>query len=39
MAKSYGFDISKPASNAKQAIQWLFFGYLAAVKDKNGAAM
>ena len=39
MAKGYGFDISKPASNAKQAIQWLYFGYLAAVKDQNGAAM
>jgi formate C-acetyltransferase len=35
----YGFDISKPASNAKEAIQWLYFGYLAAVKEQNGAAM
>lgn len=39
MALSYGFDISKPASNAKEAIQWLYFGYLAAVKENNGAAM
>jgi formate C-acetyltransferase len=35
----YGFDISKPANNAKEAIQWLYFGYLAAVKEQNGAAM
>jgi len=35
----YGFDISKPASNAKEAIQWMYFGYLAAVKEQNGAAM
>lgn len=35
----YGYDISKPASNAKEAIQWLYFGYLAAVKQQNGAAM
>ena len=35
----YGFDISKPASNAKEAVQWLYFGYLAAVKEQNGAAM
>ncbi len=35
----YGYDISKPASNAKEAIQWLYFGYLAAVKEQNGAAM
>ena len=35
----YGYDISKPASNVKEAIQWLYFGYLAAVKEKNGAAM
>jgi formate C-acetyltransferase len=35
----YGFDISKPAKNAKEAIQWLYFGYLAAVKEQNGAAM
>ena len=39
MAQKYGFDISKPATNAKEAIQWLYFGYLAAVKDQNGAAM
>ena len=39
MAKSYGFDISEPASNAKEAIQWLYFAYLAAIKDQNGAAM
>ncbi len=39
MAQSYGFDISKPASNAKEAIQWTYFGYLAAVKENNGAAM
>ena len=39
MASKYGFDISVPASNAKEAIQWLYFGYLGAVKDQNGAAM
>ena len=39
MAKSYGYDISGPASNAKEAIQWTYFGYLAAVKEQNGAAM
>ena len=39
MALSYGFDISKPASNAKEAIQWTYFGYLASVKENNGAAM
>lgn len=39
MAASYGFDISKPARNTKEAIQWLYFGYLAAVKEQNGAAM
>ena len=39
MAASYGFDISKPATNAREAIQWLYFGYLAAVKENNGAAM
>lgn len=39
MANKYGFDISKPASNAKEAIQWTYFAYLAAVKDQNGAAM
>ena len=38
MAKTYGCDISKPASNAKEAIQWTYFGYLAAVKENNGAA-
>ena len=39
MAEKYGFDISIPAKNAKEAIQWLYFGYLGAVKDQNGAAM
>jgi len=39
MAQSYGFDISKPANDTKEAIQWLYFGYLAAVKEQNGAAM
>ncbi len=39
MALSYGYDISKPARNTKEAIQWLYFGYLAAVKEQNGAAM
>ena len=39
MALSYGYDISKPAKNAKEAIQWVYFGYLGAVKDQNGAAM
>nr|WP_281438555.1 formate C-acetyltransferase [Synechococcus sp. C9] len=39
MAQSYGFDISKPAANAREAFQWLYFGYLAAVKEQNGAAM
>jgi formate C-acetyltransferase len=39
MAKSYGFDISVPAATAKEAVQWLYFGYLAAVKEGNGAAM
>ena len=39
MAASYGFDISLPASNAKEAFQWLYFGYLAAIKTQNGAAM
>ncbi|WP_018606409.1 formate C-acetyltransferase [Uliginosibacterium gangwonense] len=39
MAAKYGFDISKPAANAKEAVQWLYFGYLAAVKEQNGAAM
>ena len=39
MAEKYGYDISRPAGNAKEAIQWLYFGYLGAVKDQNGAAM
>ncbi|MFC2647602.1 formate C-acetyltransferase [Atopobium sp. oral taxon 416] len=39
MAKIYGFDISKPATNAQEAVQWLYFGYLAAIKTQNGAAM
>ncbi len=39
MAASYGFDISKPAKNTQEAIQWLYFGYLAGVKENNGAAM
>ena len=39
MAESYGFDISKPAKDAKEAVQWLYFGYLAAIKTQNGAAM
>ncbi|WP_084125798.1 formate C-acetyltransferase [Demequina sp. NBRC 110054] len=39
MAASYGYDISGPASTAKEAVQWLYFGYLAAVKEQNGAAM
>ena len=39
MASSYGFDISKPATNAQEAVQWLYFAYLAAVKENNGAAM
>ena len=39
MALKYGFDISVPASNAKEAFQWLYFGYLGAIKDQNGAAM
>lgn len=39
MASSYGFDISKPATNAHEAFQWLYFGYLAAIKTQNGAAM
>ena len=39
MAQKYGFDISNPASNAKEAVQWLYFGYLGAIKDQNGAAM
>ncbi len=39
MASAYGYDISNPASNAQEAIQWLYFGYLGAIKDQNGAAM
>ena len=39
MAALYGFDISKPATNGKEAVQWLYFGYLGAIKEQNGAAM
>ncbi len=39
MATSYGFDISKPAANSREAVQWLYFAYLAAIKEQNGAAM
>ena len=39
MAASYGYDISQPAKNAREAVQWLYFGYLAAIKTQNGAAM
>lgn len=39
MGLSYGFDLSKPATNAKEAVQWLYFAYLAAIKQQNGAAM
>jgi len=39
MASKYGYDISEPAKNAKEAVQWLYFAYLAAIKDQNGAAM
>ena len=39
MAASYGYDISRPAKNAREAVQWLYFGYLAAIKTQNGAAM
>ncbi len=39
MAASYGFDVSRPAATAQEAVQWLYFGYLAAVKEQNGAAM
>ena len=39
MAEIYGYDISQPATNAKEAVQWLYFGYLAAIKTQNGAAM
>ncbi|MCO7124697.1 formate C-acetyltransferase [Sporolactobacillus shoreicorticis] len=39
MAESYGFDLSRPAANAREALQWIYFGYLAAIKQQNGAAM
>ncbi|MEM6363773.1 MAG: formate C-acetyltransferase [Planctomycetota bacterium] len=39
MAQSYGFDISKPATNGREAVQWTYFGYLGAIKEQNGAAM
>jgi len=39
MAQSYGYDVSRPAKNAKEAVQWLYFAYLAAIKQQNGAAM
>ena len=39
MAESYGYDISRPAENAREAVQWLYFAYLAAIKEQNGAAM
>ena len=39
MAASYGFDITRPAENAKEAVQWLYFGYLTGIKEQNGAAM
>jgi len=39
MASSYGFDVSKPAANAHEAVQWVYFAYLAAIKEQNGAAM
>jgi len=39
MAQAYGFDVTRPAATAKEAVQWLYFGYLAAVKEQNGAAM
>src|SRR4029453_14311161 len=39
MAASYGFDVSRPAGNAREAVQWLYLGYLAGVKEQNGAAM
>lgn len=39
MAQMYGYDISRPAQNAREAVQWLYFGYLAAIKEQNGAAM
>lgn len=39
MAATYGYNISKPATNGKEAVQWTYFGYLAAIKENNGAAM
>lgn len=39
MAAKYGYDIGRPAQNAREAVQWLYFGYLAAIKENNGAAM
>ena len=39
MAKLYGYDISKPATNAQEAFQWTYFAYLGAIKEANGAAM
>jgi formate C-acetyltransferase len=39
MAQTYGFDVSRPAENAKEAVQWVYFAYLAAIKEQNGAAM
>ena len=39
MAQIYGYDISRPAKNAKEAFQWVYFAYLAAIKTQNGAAM
>jgi formate C-acetyltransferase len=39
MAASYGFDVSRPAQNAREAVQWVYFGYLGAVKEQDGAAM
>ena len=39
MAASYGYDVSRPAATAREAIQWLYLAYLAAVKEQNGAAM
>jgi formate C-acetyltransferase len=39
MAKSYGFDLSTPAANAREAVPWLYFAYLGVVKEQNGAAM
>ena len=39
MAASYGYDVSRPAATAREAVQWLYFAYLAAVKEQNGAAM